>query len=183
VLLTDRDDWTQLARSLRNQGRSNYATWLEHDRLGYNYRLSDINAALGLGQLRRLDELLEKRAAVAARYDSMLRGIDGVVPLAPPRRGIRKSWFVYIVRVAGDRDGLIAALAARGIDSRPYFPPIHLQPLYRQRFGHRPGMFPHAEAAGASLLALPFHGNLSDDDVAYVCDAMAEEVEAMKVAG
>jgi perosamine synthetase len=183
VLLTDRDDWAQLARSLRNQGRSDSATWLQHDRLGYNYRLSDINAALGLGQLRRLDELLEKRAAVAARYDSLLAGIGGVTPLAPPRRGIHKSWFVYIVRVAGDRGRLISALASRGIDSRPYFPPIHLQPLYRQRFGYRPGMFPHAEAAGASLLALPFHGNLSGDDVAYVCNAISEEVGAMKAAG
>ena len=183
LLLTDRDDWAQLARSLRNQGRSESATWLEHDRLGFNYRLSDLNAALGLGQLRRLDELLEKRAAVAARYDSLLADIDGVTPLAPPRRGVRKSWFVYIVRVAADRDRLIFALAARGIDSRPYFPPIHLQPLYRQRFGYGPGMFQHAEAAGASLLALPFHGNLSGDDVAYVCNAISEEVGAMKVAG
>lgn len=182
VLLTDRDDWARLARSLRNQGRAE-GDAMRHDRLGYNYRLDDLSAAVGLGQLRRLDELLRKREAVAGRYNALLRGLDGVTPLAPPRPGMRISWFVYIVRLAPgiDRERLMAALAARGIDSRPYFPPIHLQPLYRQRFGFRSGMFPHAEAAGRELLALPFHGNLGDDDVEWVCASLAEEVSAVRV--
>jgi perosamine synthetase len=182
VLLTDRDDWAQLARSLRNQGRSDDGSWLQHDRLGYNYRLSDLAAAVGLAQLRRLDELLEKRAAVAARYDALLAKIDGVTPLAAPRPGMRLSWFVYVVRFAPgiDRDRVAARLAARGIPTRPYFPAIHLQPLYRQRFGFRPGMFPHAEAAAASTLALPFHGKLSAEDVESVCAAVAEAVEPVR---
>jgi perosamine synthetase len=181
VLLTDRDDWARLARSLRNQGRTE-ANAMQHDRLGYNYRLDDLSAAVGLGQLRRLDELLQKRATVAARYDALLRGVDGVTMPAPARPGMRISWFVYIVRLAPeiDRERVMAALAARGIDSRPYFPPIHLQPLYRQQFGFRPGAFPHAEAAGRELLALPFHGNLGDDDVEWVCASLAEEVSAVR---
>lgn len=185
VLLTDRDDWASLARSLRNQGRSVDGSWLEHERLGYNYRLDEMSAAVGLAQLRRLDELLEKRQAVAARYDALLRGIDSVRPLAAPRDGMRLSWFVYVIRLDPeiDRRRLMSVLAERGIVSRPYFPPIHLQPFYRDRFGFRAGMFPHAEAAGESLLALPFHGNLSAEDTEYVCAAIAEEVGSLKVSG
>jgi perosamine synthetase len=185
VLLTDRDDWARLARSLRNQGRSDSAASLDHERLGFNYRMDSISAAIGLAQIRRLDELLHKREAVATRYNTLLAGLDGVRPLAPPRPGMHLSWFVYVVRLADgiDRDQLRAALAARGIDSRPYFPPIHLQPFYRERFGFRPGMFPHAEAAGASLLALPFHGNLAEEDIDYVCEAVAAEMCSMKVLG
>ncbi len=185
VLLTDRDDWAGLARSLRNQGRSVDGSWLEHERLGYNYRLDEMSAAVGLAQLRRLDELLAKREAVAARYDALLRGIDSVRPLAAPRDGMRLSWFVYVIRLDPeiDRRRLMSVLAERGIVSRPYFPPIHLQPFYRDRFGFRAGMFPHAEAAGESLLALPFHGNLSAEDTDYVCAAIAEEVGSLKVSG
>jgi perosamine synthetase len=185
VFLTDRDDWAALARSLRNQGRTDDGSWPEHSRLGYNYRLDDLSAAVGLGQLRRLDELLAQRAAVAARYDSLLHDMAGVTPPAAARPGMSISWFVYVVRLAAglDRDRLMAALAARGIDSRPYFPPIHLQPLYRERFGFHAGMFPHAEAAGASLLALPFHANLAAEDVERVCAALAEELAQVEVAG
>ena len=185
VLLTDRDDWARLARSLRNQGRSDSGTWLAHERLGFNYRMDTISAAIGLAQIRRLGELLHKREGVAMRYNARLAGLDGVTPLAPPRAGMQLSWFVYIIRLAEgiDRGRLQAALAARGIDSRPYFPPIHLQPIYVERFGFRPGMFPRTEAAGASLLALPFHGNLAADDIDYVCEAVTEEVGSMKVLG
>jgi len=183
MLLTDRDDWARLARSLRNQGRSTDAKWLHHTMLGYNYRLDDMSAAVGLAQLRRLDELLAKREAVAARYNRLLAAVDGITPLPAPRPDMRLSWFVYVVRVAPEigRDRLMHALAERGIDSRPYFPPVHLQPLYRERFGFREGTFPQAEAAGASMLALPFHGNLAADDAEYVVACVAEEVETMRV--
>ena len=185
MLLTDRDDWAALARSLRNQGRSDDARWLQHERLGYNYRLDEMSAAVGLAQLRRLDELLAKREAVAIRYDALLSSVDGVRPLAPPRTGMRLSWFVYVVRLAPeiDRAGLMSVLSKRGIASRPYFPAIHLQPLYRERFGFRPGMFPHTEAAAESLLALPFHATLATEDVEYVCAAVAEEVGSLQVSG
>lgn len=184
VLLTDRDDWAALALSLRNQGRADDGSWLSHVRLGYNYRLDDLSAAVGLGQLRRLDELLAKREAVAQRYNALLRDVAGVTPLAPPRAGMTRSWFVYIVRLAPglDRGRLMSALAKRGIASRAYFPAIHLQPLYRERFCFEPGMFPNAEAAAESLLALPFHGGLSPQDVERVCATVAEEVGAMEPA-
>ena len=180
VLLTDRDEWARRARSLRNQGRADDGAHLYHERLGYNYRMSDLSAAVGLAQLRRLPELLAKRAAVAARYDERLRDIAGITVPAPPRPGMTLSWFVYVIRLAdpADRDRLMDALAGRGIPARPYFPAIHLQPFYRQRFGFAPGMFPHAEAAAQSLLALPFHGNLTEDEIERVCSAVAEEVGA-----
>ena len=183
VLLTSRDNWAALARGVRNQGRSDDGTWLQHERLGYNYRLSDLAAAVGVAQLRRLDELLAKRAAVAARYDALLANIEGLTIPAPPRPGVRLSWFVYVVRVAPeiDRDQLRARLAERGVASRPYFPAIHLQPLYRRRFGFQPGAFPHAEEAAATSLALPFHGNLPAEDVEYVCTSLAEELHAVRV--
>jgi perosamine synthetase len=133
-----------------------------------------MSAAVGIAQLRRLDELLAKRAKVAAMYHSRLAEIEGVTPLS----GERMSWFVYIVKLADDvdRERLIARLEEQGVPTRPYFPAIHLQPFMRLRFGYKPGDLPHAEEAGRSLLALPFHGNLSEDDVAYVCDVLASEL-------
>ena len=114
-------------------------------------------------------------------YDALLLHVEGVAPLAPARPGMHISRFVYVVRLTNgiDRELLIASLAKRGIDSRVYFPPIHLTPFYRERFGFEPGMFPHTEAAGASLLALPFHANLPADDVEYVCEALAAAITAL----
>ncbi len=174
LVLTDNDVWARAIRSLRSQGRSDDGSWLRHQRIGYNYRLDDLSAAVGLGQFRRLDELLANRAHVAAMYDERLRGVDGIAPLATPRAGMTPSWFIYVVRVAADidRDALAARLGARGIPTRPYFWPIHLQPPYRERFGFEAGMFPHCEAAGEALLALPFHGRMSESEVELVCDAL-----------
>jgi perosamine synthetase len=171
MIVTDRPDWALLFRSLRNHGRNITGDPFVHERLGYNYRLDEMSAAVGIAQLRRLDELLAKRAAVAALYHHKLSHIDGVTPLS----GERMSWFVYIVRLEDDidRERLIARLEEHGVPTRPYFPAIHLQPFMRRRFGYKPGDYPHAEKASRSLLALPFHGNLSEDDVTYVCDALA----------
>lgn len=177
MVLTDNESWARLMRSLRSQGRSDDGSWLRHERIGYNYRLNDLGAAVGVAQLRRLDELLQKRANVAAMYTERLASIEGVAPLPPPREGMSVSWFIYVVRVdeGVDRDALAARLEARGIPTRPYFWPIHLQPPYQQRFGFRRGMFPHSEAAGDSLLALPFHGRMTAAQVDYVCACVAEE--------
>ena len=176
LVLTDNDAWARTIRSLRSQGRSDDGSWLRHQRIGYNYRLDDLSAAVGLAQLRRLDELLANRAAVASMYDERLRGVAGITPLAPPPADMTVSWFIYVVRVADgmNRDALAARLAARGIPTRPYFWPIHLQPPYRERFGFTPGMYPHSEAAGDALLALPFHGRMTESEVDLVCDALAE---------
>lgn len=181
IIATDRDDWAALFRSLRNHGRD--AGSQSHKRLGYNYRLDDMSAALGLAQLRRLDELLAKRSAVASLYCRLLEDVDGVTPLAPPAAGHEMSWFVFIVRLAPeiDRDRLMERLEARGVSTRAYFPAIHLQPFYRERFGYRPGDFPNAENAARSLLALPFHSTLPDRDVEFVCEALAAEIATARV--
>ena len=171
LVLTDNDVLARTVRSLRSQGRSDDGSWLRHQRIGYNYRLDDLSAAVGLAQLRRLDELLANRAAVAGMYDERLRQIDGIAPLQPARSGMTVSWFIYVVRVADDvdRDVLAARLGERGIPTRPYFWPIHLQPPYRERFGFEPGMYGHSEAAGAALLSLPFHGRMTETQVDLVC--------------
>jgi dTDP-4-amino-4,6-dideoxygalactose transaminase len=178
IVLTDDGDWASLMRSLRSQGRSEHGARLEYTRLGYNYRLDEMSAALGLGQIRRLDSILRSRQAVAEQYEERLKGADGITTLAPPREGMSLSWFAYPVRLdAGiDRDEIARRLAARGIATRPYFWPIHLQPFYRERFGYRSGDFPHSEAAGLSHLALPFHSRLPPSDVELVCEALVEEV-------
>ena len=180
MIVTDDDRWAQLITSLRSQGRSEESDWLRHEHLGYNYRLDEMSAAIGVAQLARLDELLQKRAEVAQAYERRLRDVDGVEPMAPPRASMTLSWFLYPIRLRDgiDRDGLMDALAARGVPSRPYFWPIHLQPFYMRQFDFRTGDFPHAEAAGRSLLSLPFHTHLTRDEIEYVVSCVQEEVEA-----
>jgi perosamine synthetase len=164
-------------RSERNQGRTPDMGWLDHGGLGFNYRLSDIAAAVGIGQLERLDEMLAARDAVAAQYEAGLEGIEGVtVPLAA--RGTEKrSWFVYVVRLAEeiDRDAIVATLAAGGIASKAYLPCIHLFPHLRE-LGWREGQFPVAEAAAAHSLALPFFPAMTESQAARVCEALARAV-------
>jgi dTDP-4-amino-4,6-dideoxygalactose transaminase len=174
LVVTNDPDWAQMLRSLRNQGRDDDATHLHHVRLGYNYRLDEMSAALGLAQLRRLDTLLAKRDHVAAAYSRRLAGSAGLTIPSVASSTTRRSWFVYVVRLAPDidREAVIEALAAAGVPSRPYFSPIHLQPFYRTRFGYREGDFPITEAVGRSTLALPFHGNLSDDQIDYVASRL-----------
>ena len=176
MIVTDDPGWDALFRSLRNQGRDTFDGWLAHSRLGYNYRLDELSAALGAVQAARLDELLAKRERVAGWYAARLAGLEGVERPAPAPWTTRMSWFVYVVRLAPrhDRDRVIRELEARGIPARPYFPPIHLQPFYRGRFGLRPGDFPVTEAAGASCLALPFFGTMREEQVDTVCGALAE---------
>jgi dTDP-4-amino-4,6-dideoxygalactose transaminase len=179
MLLTANESWDQLFRSVRNQGRDVFDGWLTHNRLGYNYRMDELSAALGLGQLARLNELLEKRDRVASWYNDRLRDrprlqIPGLAPTTT-----RMSWFVYVVRVDGDvdRDAVMAALAEHGIPSRPYFTPIHLQPFYAQRFGYQPGDFPIAELLGETCLALPFSSVMTEEQVDYVCDRLIGVVQ------
>jgi len=176
MIVTGHQSWDALFRSLRNQGRDVFDGWLAHSRLGYNYRLDELSAALGAVQASRLDELLAKRERVAGWYGERLAGLEGVARPAPAPWTTRMSWFVYVVRLAPghDRDRVIRELEARGIPARPYFPPIHLQPFYRGRFGLRPGDFPVTEAAGASCLALPFFGTMREEQVDTVCGALTE---------
>jgi len=178
VVVTDDPGLATTLRSLRNQGRDEDGTWLRHIQLGYNYRLDELSAAMGVAQLERLDELAAGRARVVATYEAALSGRDWV---RLPRRGHGEivDWFVYVVRLDPivNRSRVMELLAARGVASRPYFTPLHLQPLFRSRLGHRPGDFPVTERVAASTLALPFSARLSDDDVRWVAAALIDAVE------
>lgn len=182
VVVTNDPALNRLFRSLRNQGRDDDGTWLHHVRLGYNYRLDEMSAALGLAQIERIEELLAKRVRVAGMYAERLSVIPEVRAPATPPGTTRMSWFVYVVRLADDvdRDTLMARLATRGIPTRPYFSPIHLQPFYASSFGFKPGDFPVTEAVARSTLALPFHGNLSESEVDLVCETLQREIRAGK---
>jgi perosamine synthetase len=172
------------ARSERNQGRAPDMRVMDHDRLGFNYRLSDVAAAIGIAQLERFDGLLEARARIAAAYTERLTALGAVDPADGPldelllptadRDGTRRSWFVYVVRVpAGtDRDAVIAHLDRDGIDARPYIPCIHTQQLYRERFGYRGGEFPIAEEFSARAVALPFYPALDEASVERVVNSL-----------
>jgi perosamine synthetase len=161
-------------RSERNQGRAVDMGWLDHDRLGYNYRLSDVAGALGVAQVEKLSDLLARRAAVAAMYSERLAGVDGVeVPIAGRGQEVR-SWFVYVVELPEgvDRDATIARLAERGVASKAYLPCIHLFPHIRE-LGYREGQFPVAERVAARSLALPFFPAMSEAEVERVCGELA----------
>jgi perosamine synthetase len=173
VAVGSEEEW-ELLKSLSNQGRSDSGEWLTHSRLGYNYRLDDLSAALGLAQLERYDEILVARAEVAARYGELLASVDGVEAPLPDDDEHRRSWFVYVVRLAAgvDRNGVIGRLAENGVASKPYLPSIHLQPYYRERFGYREGMLPVAEDTSSRTLALPFHSRLPAEDQERVVEAL-----------
>jgi perosamine synthetase len=177
-ITTDSDRIATRCRSLRNQGRTDDGR-MEHVALGYNYRMSELEAAVGCGQLERRDDLMTRRAQVAEWYHAALAPLrdDLRLPTSPPR-GTR-SWFVYVIRLDDRfddeaRDMLMAALQDQGIDCAPYFPSIHLQPLYRRRFGFAPGDYPNCEALSAQTLALPFYASLAQDDVQHVAETIAE---------
>jgi perosamine synthetase len=166
------EQWLALV-SLRNQGRADSGGWLEHARLGYNYRLDDLSAALGIAQLEKIEEILERRRDVASRYGELLEGVD-VEPPAPDDADHVRSWFVYVVTLPGgvDRERVLAELERRGVAAARYLPSIHLQPYMRERYGFRPGMCPVSEYLGARTFALPFHGRLALDDQEYVVEAL-----------
>ncbi|MEX2160817.1 MAG: DegT/DnrJ/EryC1/StrS family aminotransferase [Anaerolineales bacterium] len=171
VIITDDAEAADFMRALRNQGRAPGDTWLQHTHLGYNYRITELSAALGRVQIGRLNELLAKREQVAAWYKMRLQKLEEVETLKIAATTTRVSWFVYVVRLAPqvDRDGLIRLLDKEGIPARPYFAPIHLQPYMMQRFGYRPGDFPIAEDLGRRGLALPFSSVMSEEQVELVC--------------
>ncbi|MGN6800035.1 MAG: DegT/DnrJ/EryC1/StrS family aminotransferase [Gaiellaceae bacterium] len=165
AVTTGSEEQYELLTSLRNQGRLETSSWLQHGRLGYNYRLDDLSAALGIGQLEKLDRILAARRDVAARYGELLRGVDVETPLEDDADHVR-SWFVYIVKLPRgvDRDALMARLAGEGISCAPYLPSIHLQPYMRERYGFAEGLCPVSEDCSARTMALPFHAGLARAD-------------------
>jgi perosamine synthetase len=169
--------------SERNQGRAPNMDWLDHDRLGFNYRLSDIACALGLAQLERLDAMLSGRQRVAALYGEALRSVEGVVLPCEAVGRARRGWFVYVVQLPRgvDRDGVVRALAELEIPSKPYFPAVHLMSYYRETFGHRPGEFPVCEDVAARSIALPFFPEMTEGQVARVAQALSDVLSAALV--
>lgn len=192
MIVTDDDNIADACVSMRNQGRAAPAPAARessptlgmafmHDRLGYNYRLPDINAALGVGQMRRLDDILERRDIVANTYMRLLMDTPDLV-LPTIDRDTRMSWFVFVVRLADrytaeERDRVIAGLRRHDIGAAAYFPCIHLQPFYRERFGFGPGDFPIAERISQRTLALPFHTRLSAREAGHVAGTLKLMIE------
>ena len=184
MIVTDDDRLADLCRSLRNQGRAPGGTeagqglgsWLTHERLGYNFRMSELHAALGIAQLRRLNELIEARQRVAAAYTRRLMGNTDII-LPTVERDTFMSWFIYVVRLsdrftADDRDYIIAGLRRHDVGAGDYFPPVPMLPFYRNRFGHKPGDFPVAESVSHRTVALPFFTRLTEREVDLVCQTL-----------
>ena len=173
MILTDDEALADACVSLRNQGRGKNSGWLAHERLGYNYRLSDINCALGLVQLSRLDEIKAKRRQAAQWYRQMLADEQRLIVPAGPK-DCELSWFVFVVRLAEgftrqQRDRILQRMASEGIEAGNYFPPVHLMPFIARQFGCRPGDLPITESVSERTIALPFHNHLTEDNVATVC--------------
>jgi perosamine synthetase len=181
MIVTNDPDMARLCVSLRNQGRAAEAGWLAHERLGYNFRLSDINCALGIVQLSRLEKIMASRRQVAQWYRQMLAGDERLIVPAEPA-GCSISWFVFVVRLADrfsavQRDQVLRQMRDGGIQVSNYFPPVHLQPFMVERFGYKPGDFPAAESASERTVALPFYNNLSRDQVETVCRRLREVLD------
>jgi perosamine synthetase len=181
MILTDDDYLADICVSLRNQGRGKDSSWLGHDRLGYNFRLSDINCALGIVQLSRIDQIKAKRRRVVEWYQEILADDDRLIMPAEPD-ACDMSWFVFVVRLADGftlarRDRILQAMRSQNIQVGNYFPPVHLQPFMAQQFSYKRGDFPVTEAVSNSTIALPFHNNLTKDEVAIVCKTLKEVLD------
>ncbi len=179
VLVTDNEELARLARSMRNQGRGESGEWLDHERLGYNYRMDELSAALGCSQMERIEEILDKREKVAGMYGEKLVEVEEVqVPFIAPYVS-KMSWFVYVIRLERgmDRNKVIKYLNEEGIQCKPYFTPIHLQPFYRKMFGYKEGDFPVTEDVAGRTIALPFFNNLKEEQIDYVVEKLKEAIE------
>ena len=183
VVVTDRDDIAALCRSLRNQGRDDGTDWMQPTRLGYSYRIAELNCALGLAQMQRIDEILAARRRVASWYGELLAEVPGVrAPYEP--EGTETSWFVYVVRLTESPSREYAhavrdKLRGEGIACANYFYPIHLLPHYREQFGFKEGDFPITERVASQTLALPFYNQLRRDEVERVVTSLQRAVASM----
>ena len=178
ILVTDNEELARLARSMRNQGRGEEGGWLDHERLGYNFRMDELSAALGCSQMDRIEEILEKRVRVAGMYGEKLAEAEEVeVPFIADYIN-KMSWFVYVVRLDRkiNRDKVIKYLNEEGVQCKPYFTPIHLQPFYRKMFGYKKGDFPVTEDVSFRTIALPFFTNLKEEQIEYVVEKLKEGI-------
>jgi perosamine synthetase len=180
VLVTNDPEIAVIARSLRNQGRAEIGSWLEHERLGFNYRMDEMSAALGLSQLRRIETFLAKRTNVADLYSSRLSAVPRVrTQFVRPH--VRMSWFVYVITLDEDvdRGAVIETLKDRQIPVRCYFPPVHLQRYIAGSEGCQIGKLPVTESVARRTLALPFHNQLATEEVDRVVEAVHEAVQGV----
>jgi perosamine synthetase len=182
MIMTDDDELADMCVSLRNQGRGKGGGWLGHERLGYNYRLSDINCALGIVQLSRIEEIKAKRHNVAQMYQEILGGDERIIMPTEPK-GCEVSWFVFVIRLTGDvtlerRNAVLDAMREKEIGVSNYFPPVHLQPFMAEQLGCKEGDFPVTEAVSKSTIALPFYNNMTKDDIALVCNTLKEVLDS-----
>lgn len=175
VVVTDSQEIAQICRSLRNQGRGEMSAWLEHERLGYNYRMTEMSAALGVSQIKRIEDLLAKREKVAQMYTDQLSTLEWIsTPVVRPY--VRMAWFVYVITLAEglSRDHIMKAMAEEGIPTRGYFSPIHLQSYIQKHTGTNKETLPVTESVAQRSIALPFHGNLSQTEVVQVAEALGK---------
>ena len=180
VIVTSNEEIARLCRSMRNQGRNDKGDWLDYERLGYNYRLDEMSAALGISQMERIDEILQKREDVANMYLEKLKNVEGV-KLPPTSLDVKISWFAFTIRVDEKyRDSIIKFLDREGIASRDYFPPIHLFSFYKESFGYSEGDFPVTEKASKQTITLPFHTKLTEDEIDYVVAKLKEAIVFVK---
>jgi dTDP-4-amino-4,6-dideoxygalactose transaminase len=179
IIVTDDSKIAELSKSMRNQGRGTSENWLEHVRLGYNYRMDEMSAALGIEQLKRIDEILAKRQRVADRYKKLLSKIDGVETPFVADYATSIGWFVYVIRLDEKikRDNFMRHLIDNGVQCRDYFRPIHLQPFYMTKFGFKNGMFPVTEELARRTVAIPFFNNLSEEEQQFVAHTIEKALE------
>jgi len=181
VIVTDNEDIYIKSRSMRNQGRGEGGSWLDHVRLGFNYRLNEISSVLGIEQLKKIHSFIEKRNKVADRYEKYLSKVDGVTTPVVKDYVTQMSWFVYVITLDEniDRDMVLQGLREAGIGCRNYFSPIHLQPFYEERFGFKQGILPVTEEVGKRTIAIPFFNDLKEDDQIYVAEQLKQIIESL----
>ena len=184
MITTNDEEIDSLCRSLRNQGRSENMQWLDHQIMGYNYRLTEVGAALGIAQLKKLASVIKKRREIAGWYGEEIKKYEDL--LSAPETGAANThtWFVYVARIRDpriDRDRVINKMAEFGIATKPYLPSIHLFDFYRKKFGFKNGDFPISEAISNSSVALPFYIELDKSDIEYICRKLAEAVKGSNI--
>lgn len=182
IIVTDNDEIAELCRSLRSQGRAITGFWLHHERMGYNYRMSELSAALGSVQMDRIVEIIQKRNSVALKYNARLKKLKEItLPYVSNHTNVM-SWFVYVIRIQDgiNRDCIMNYLVEHGVSCRPYFTPIHIQPYMIEMFGYKGEDFPHTTSTGNSCIALPFYNDLKDDEIEYVCSTLEKAIHFIK---
>ncbi len=183
MIVTNKKGIYRMCLSMRNQGRSSDMQWLEHERLGFNYRMDEMSAALGVTQLGRIHYILRERARIAQLYEKNLRPFQDYVIVPQTLKNNTRSWFVYTVRLKGNvshRNAIIQRIGKMGISTKPYLPSIHLSEFYRKTFRYKSNMFPVSELVSASSIALPFYIGLTNSDIRYIVSKLILAIKSFQ---